>query len=36
MGGRTECVWMWEDMDDVSAIKLVEEVLGECLGECTL
>ncbi|KAJ8423072.1 hypothetical protein Cgig2_009341 [Carnegiea gigantea] len=36
VGGRTECVWMWENVGEVAAIKLVEEVLGECLGECTL
>ncbi|KAJ8432233.1 hypothetical protein Cgig2_024388 [Carnegiea gigantea] len=33
VGGRTECVWMWENMG--AAIKLVE-LLRESFGECKL
>ena len=26
-GERAECVWMWENMGEVAAMKLVEQVL---------
>jgi len=28
VGGRTECVWMWDNMGEVAAFKLVKQVLG--------
>ena len=36
MGGRTECVWMRENMDEVETLKLVEEVPVDSVGEYKL
>ena len=29
VGGRAECVWMWENMGEIVALRLVKEILRE-------